>query len=266
MSKLTIGHLSDMHLIGEMGAEGTMLRLKEAGGDPQGSLERCLKELAEERPDLLLITGDMCHEGTAADYDGLRETIEKHLPGVPVLASLGNHDVRDAFRKGFLGDTYGGDHPYCDMLELGGFRFISIDSAYEKKLTGNVGDGQLDWLEKAVLPHAPKGNVLLTHHPMCPELSRSGMEMSPRLERIIRGGGFAALFNGHVHRSCVSEAAGVLHITGQSLSFDIEVRNRTCYYTTRGGYHYCTVDDNGAFFVESRITCPKGEVFLEKQF
>ena len=153
-----------------------------------------------------------------------------------------------------------------DMLELGGFRFISIDSAYEKKLTGNVGDDQLDWLEKAVLPHAPKGNVLLTHHPMCPELSRSGMEMSPRLERIIRGGGFAALFNGHVHRSCVSEAAGVLHITGQSLSFDIEVRNRTCYYTTRGGYHYCTVDDNGAFFVESRITCPKGEIFLEKQF
>ena len=266
MSKLTIGHLSDMHLIGEKGAEGTMLKLKDAGGDPQGSLERCLKELAEERPDLLLITGDMCHEGTAADYDGLRETIEKHLPGVPVLASLGNHDVRDAFRKGFLGDTYGGDHPYCDMLELGGFRFISIDSAYEKKLTGNVGDDQLDWLEKAVLPHAPKGNVLLTHHPMCPELSRSGMEMSPRLERIIRGGGFAALFNGHVHRSCVSEAAGVLHITGQSLSFDIEVRNRTCYYTTRGGYHYCTANNDGAFFIESRITCPKGEVFLEKQF
>ena len=79
MSKLTIGHLSDMHLIGEKGAEGTMLKLKDAGGDPQGSLERCLKELAEERPDLLLITGDMCHEGTAADYDGLRETIEKHL-------------------------------------------------------------------------------------------------------------------------------------------------------------------------------------------
>ena len=62
MSKLTIGHLSDMHLIGEKGAEGTMLKLKDAGGDPQGSLERCLKELSEERPP------DILYHGTAEKY------------------------------------------------------------------------------------------------------------------------------------------------------------------------------------------------------
>ena len=260
---IRIGHISDMHLPGSRESEG-IRKLLAAGGDPLGNLRTALAELAEEKLDLLLMTGDLCHEGGEEDYADLRELITKYLPGVPVLGALGNHDVRDAYRKGFLGDNYGGGHPYCDTLEKGGYRFIAIDTAWEKLLLGSVGEDQLDWLEKVSRQPVEKGNILLCHHPFCPALAHTGMAMPPRLERILRGGHFAAIFNGHVHRSCTGYAAGILYITGQSLAFDIEVRGSTCYYTTRGGYNMCQVDEEGAFFIDSRIVSPKGSVYQQK--
>ncbi|MEA4919540.1 MAG: metallophosphoesterase [Clostridiaceae bacterium] len=262
---IRFGHISDTHLIGSQKSE-VMLKLEKAGGDPLAALTLALQELSSEKPDFLIITGDMCHEGTAEEYAELRELLDRYLPGVPVITSMGNHDVRDAFRKGFLGDNYGGDHPYCDTLEIGGMRIISIDTAWEKQLLGSVGDDQLDWLEEVLKAPVRAGNILICHHPVCPELSSFGMEMSPRFERIIRGGNFIAIFNGHVHRSCTGYAAGVLHITCQALAFDIEVMGNTCYYTTRGGYNFCAVDNEGEFFIDSRIVTPKGTIFHQKKF
>lgn len=264
MDRLRFGHISDTHLIAS--PEGTMLKLVQAGGNPQKNLEVALAELATERLDFLIMTGDNCHEGDAEAYANLRETLERYLPKVPVIAAMGNHDVRDAFRKGFLGDAYGGEHPYCDTLTVGGVRIIAIDTAFEKLLTGTLGTDQLDWLEETIKTPSQNGDILIFHHPMCNELSAFGMEMPPRLERIIRGGRFIGMFNGHVHRICTGYAAGVPHITGQSLAFDIEVLGRHCDYTTRGGYNFGMIDEEGHIFVESRIVSPKGEVFNTKDF
>lgn len=270
MERFRFGHVSDMHLMfsGQPASEVTK-KLMAAGGDPTGAYRRTLEELAAEGIDALIMTGDLCHEGSEDDYAALREMTEKYLPGVPVLAAMGNHDVRDAFRKGFLGDRYGGDHPYCDVMEFPnkGIRFIAIDSAWEKGLNGSIGDDQLDWLEGVIASAQPgTEDILMFHHPVCPMLVPFGMEMSPRMERIIRGGRFAALFSGHVHRICTSFAAGILNIVGQSLAFDIEISGRICYYTTRGGYNMCEVDSEGELFIDSRIVSPKGEIFHKKSF
>ena len=172
--------------------------------------------------------------------------------------------MRDAFRKGFLQDKKGGDEPYFDALEIGGVRIISLDTAWEKKLYGTLDEEQLDMLEETLKRPVREGNILIFHHPVCQALEKSGMELSPRFERLMRGGRVIGIFNGHVHRHCSGWAAGIPHFTAQSLAFDIEVRQSNVYYTTRGGYSMCELDENGEFFVEGRITTPKGVIFHTK--
>ena len=260
---IRFGHISDMHLEGDA-ASDSLVRLKAAGGDPLGNTRLALEELAVDQPDFLLMTGDLVHEGTAEDYAALHGLLDEILPGVPVIAALGNHDVRDAFRKGFLGMADGDDSPYVDTLEVCGWRILSIDSAWEKLLMGGVNDAQLDWLAEQLEQPVEKGNILICHHPFCPALEHAGMAMPAKLEKILRSGKVSAIFNGHLHKICAGWAAGVPHFTGQSLAFDIEVLGSTAIYTTRGGYNMCQVDREGHFFVDSRIVSPKGNIYQTK--
>lgn len=265
MKELRFGHISDIHWPGDVSRlKGNMLKCVEAGGDPAATLTVALRELSEESIDFLIVTGDICHEGTPDDYADVRELFDKYLPGVPRLCALGNHDVREAFRQGFLGDRYGGTHPYCDRLDVDGLRILSVDSAWEKKLEGSLDDKQLDWLEEQLADQMPRGSILLFHNPISPQTA--SMELTPRFERILRGGDFIGLFNGHIHRSCTDWAAGIPHYTCQATGFDIEVNGikKTAAYTTRGGYNLCVLRDGGEFFVESRIASPKGTIFLTK--
>ena len=210
------------------------------------------------------MTGDLVHEGTAEDYAALRALIDRYLPGVPVIAAMGNHDVRSAYRKGFLGMEDADDSPYVDTLEVDGWRIVAIDSAWEKLLMGGVNEPQLDWLAEVVQQPIEKGNILICHHPFCPTLEHTGMPLYPKLEAVLRTGAVKAIFNGHLHKICAGWAAGVPHFTGQSLAFDIETLDHKAIYTTRGGYNMCCVDREGHFFVESRIISPKGNIYQTK--
>ena len=260
---IRFGHISDMHLAGDQ-ASDSLVKLKAASGDQLGNTKLALQELATEQLGLLIMTGDLVHEGTAGDYAALRALIEQYLPGVPVISAMGNHDVRSAYREGFLGMAKADDSPYIDTLEVVGWRIISIDSAWEKLLMGGVNEPQLDWLAEVAQQPIEKGNILICHHPFCPTLEHTGMPLYPKLEAVLRTGAVKAIFNGHLHKICTGWAAGVPHFTGQSLAFDIETLAGKAIYTTRGGYNMCCVDREGHFFVESRIVSPKGNIYQTK--
>ncbi len=265
MKELRFGHLSDIHWPGDVSRlTGNMLKFMNAGGDPAGALTAALEQLAQEKLDFLIVTGDICHEGTAEDYADVRALIDKHLPGVPRLCALGNHDNREEFRQGFLGDRYGGKHPYCDRMDVDGLRVLSVDTAYEKKLTGSLGDDQLDWLEEQLRGSVPRGSILIFHNPIGPHTK--AMEFVPRFERILRGGDFVGLFNGHIHRSCFNWAAGIPQYTSQTLAFGIDLIgvDQRVYYTNRGGYNFGILRDTGEFFIENRAVSPACTVFLTK--
>lgn len=262
MKPLRFGHISDTHLLSLTSApEGVMAKLAECGGDQLAALRQALDEIAFERPDFLIMTGDLCHEGSAEDYAALRALLDEKLKGVPVIAALGNHDVRDAFRQGFLGQKDGGDEPYFDFMEIGDIRVITVDTAFEKKLIGRIDDGQMAKLEELLSKPVKGGNIIIFHNPVCPELSHSGMELTPGFERLLRGGKVLGLFNGHVHRACFGSAAGVPHFTTLSLAFNIEVRGNDCVYYSRGGYSMCEMNEDGEFFVDVRTVAPKGPAF-----
>ena len=79
--------------------------------DPAAALRQVVAAIRRvtDRPDAILVTGDLAEHGDPAEYAVVRE-LASGL-GAPVLALPGNHDDRDTLRRCFgLGGTAGTSH------------------------------------------------------------------------------------------------------------------------------------------------------------
>ncbi len=154
MSKLRIAHLSDPHF-------GTIL---------PGVREGLLATLAEVKPDLVLLTGDITQRARASQFAQALAFTEALSP-VPAIAVPGNHDIPllNIFARIF--------HPYQ------GFKTLFKDQLEKDFIYGDVvvtglnstskwrhvqGDFDLTRLEGRLQEsqHAAKVRIAAFHHPM----------------------------------------------------------------------------------------------------
>ena len=164
MAALRIAHLSDLHVLRDY--HGSMLD-REPLRQPVPPVEYFLTGLREAvaaKPDLIVLTGDLVHEGTVEDYQYLRQLIERERCGIPVIPVLGNHDFKSCFYRGYLGEDRTGR--YNCKYEIGGYRFLVLDTATERNGCGSITDEQVAWLAQELKTLAPQGTILLGHHPL----------------------------------------------------------------------------------------------------
>lgn len=126
------------------------------------SLRRVLACVAEKQPDVMLLTGDLAHNGDPAAYDLLHELVSDL--NIPAYWLPGNHDCPDIAR----------DHlsraPFvtADRVELGGWNLILLDSTLA---TATYGEGEIspDRLQQLRLEldvtDRPTA-IALHHHPI----------------------------------------------------------------------------------------------------
>jgi Icc protein len=151
-----VAQLSDPHIGGDWG-----------GDDPVAGLRGVVDDLRRQanRPDVLLVTGDLTDHGTAAEYATVRELLEP--VGVPVYVIPGNHDDRGALRAAF-GLPGAGAEPVQYAVALGPLRLACIDTTIPGRAPGALDAARLDWLD-AELARAPDQPTLLAmHHPPIP--------------------------------------------------------------------------------------------------
>jgi len=164
-------------------------------------------------PDLLLISGDLCHEESWNGYVRLRELLEgleEPLPPVALLA--GNHDHPHLLRSVLGRQTVVAPaiHP------LGGWHLLLLDSHRPTQTAGWLGHTQLDWLE-GWLQNGDGPVLVAVHHPPGPIgdsffdtiALRDGAELMERLGRCARVRG---LVFGHVHQHWQGHAPGHPHL------------------------------------------------------
>jgi Icc protein len=144
--------ITDTHLYASSG--GCLLGLNTAQ-----SLEAVMAEARRRHlpADLVLATGDLVHDGSAAAYQrffGLLGSL-----GIPVYCLAGNHDEAVALR-----DTI--DNRlirYTDHALLGNWHFILLDSSQPDSEGGHLGPAALETLE-ARLQAAPDTHTLVCLH------------------------------------------------------------------------------------------------------
>ena len=158
---MTFLQLSDLHLV----PPGRLL----GGVDPMRQLRSVLAriERLEVAPAFIVVSGDLTDDGSAESYEVVNEVLsELGDGGTPVLLALGNHDDRATFRRVVLGEERADDQdPYYHSRLIDGLRVIVLDSTIPGEAGGALGAAQLAWLEGELEMPAPRGNLIVLHHP-----------------------------------------------------------------------------------------------------
>ncbi|MCR9271939.1 MULTISPECIES: phosphodiesterase [Mameliella] len=195
--------------------------------DTGAALERTVAGIRTALPrigpiDLVVVTGDVVDNGTAAQY---ARFIEIMAPlGLPLRAVPGNHDARDLMRNAFASTDW---MPRTGAIrwryDLGGACVIGLDTLVPGAPHGALGPETLDWLanELAQAGHVPL--IVAMHHPPIPtgivQMDRQGLQAPEALQAILeRHPGPVRIIAGHVHRLVMGSLGTVPVITGPGTS------------------------------------------------
>ena len=241
--------LSDLHLA----PPGTLL----AGVDPMRQMRSVLAriERLELSPAFIVISGDLTDDGSAESYEVVNEVLTE-LAGrsTPVLLALGNHDDRATFRRVVLGEERGDNQsPYYHSRLIDGLRVIVLDSVIPGEVGGALGEAQLAWLEDELEAPAPRGNLIVLHHPC-----RLAGPAHPYPEFIVRDAAaleaivahhqnrVVGVLAGHSHQANSAPFGGTLHATAPAVLCQLDYFAGERYQPVPGaGFNLCQIDDSG---------------------
>ena len=135
--------------------------------DTAANLAACVAHLLKltEKPDLVLLTGDLTDFGRPEEYALLRRLLAPL--DMPMFVIPGNHDERNNLRNAF------NDHDYLPqdseflhyVVEGYPLRMIGLDTTIPGKPGGTLCAQRLDWLDQQLSKQREKPTILFMHHP-----------------------------------------------------------------------------------------------------
>ena len=159
---------------------------------------------APNRPDLLLMSGDLTEFGDGESYARLAEAV-RDCP-FPVWPMTGNHDEREALLAAFPQTPSEGGFVHF-VLDLGYLRLIVLDTLEPGRHGGAFCEARAQWLSAQLAVDPARPVVIAMHHPPF-ESGISWLDSDAREPWIAR---FAAtiadhrqvraIISGHLHRT-----------------------------------------------------------------
>jgi len=198
---MLIGQITDIHIGFDKGNpdEHNMVRLRAV-------LDHLVH--GPNRPDLLLLSGDLTEDGSPQDYARLVEAVS--VCPFPVWPMTGNHDVRGALRAAFPHTPPSADGFVHYTLDHGALRIVVLDTLEPGRHGGGFCAARAQWLADTLAAEPDKPTLVALHHPPF----TAGIawmdtdEREPwvaRLAGALRGHGqVKGLIAGHLHRTILS--------------------------------------------------------------
>ena len=122
------------------------------------NLASLLPAMRRWQPDLVLLTGDVSEDGSAASYG--RVSAQLSTVGAPVLALPGNHDDPAVMRRYFPLGPWG--RPY--VCEKRNWQLVLLDSTEPDRVAGEFSDAALAELEQCLLNASSRHVLIALHH------------------------------------------------------------------------------------------------------
>jgi Icc protein len=191
---LRLIQLTDSHLLDKQGGE-----LK--GVDTFASLEAVVKccQAGKNPPDLIVATGDLSHDGSAASYRRFNAALE--ALHTPVMFIPGNHD-----NAAVMQSTLPGGYVRADRnAQIKGWNIIMIDSVLPGEEHGFLDTDELAFLDESLQNWPDLHALVCIHHQPVPVGSRwidsLGLENPDELFDVIdRFDQVRGILFGHVHQ------------------------------------------------------------------
>lgn len=184
------------------------------GENADENLRRVWQTAGRWRPDVVLLTGDLSEDGSAASYARLKSVLDTRAP---VLALPGNHDDSATMRRYFPHGPWDGPSSH----EAGDWCLILLNSSRPGRIDGVFDQADAEALHGA-LEQTQKAHVLLAlhHQPIPveapwidryplrePDIFLSVVDSEPRVRCVVWG---------HIHHHFAAERDGVLMLGSPS--------------------------------------------------
>ena len=274
---------SDIHYLAPSLYEGSGLFLRAlAAGDAKMTqyspelLQALVEEALHQRPDVLLLTGDLTFNGERRSHEEFAAAMDRLWDaGVPVYVIPGNHDINNPNARAYIGEGYEptdkvtpaefraiwsrcllpGECPgamsYAIRLNDEVWIAMADVSVYEESFEtyGFYDEEQQAWL-RSLLPEAGAAGVTVisaTHQSLIPHTTYRANSYSiynrEYMLEDLRAGGVTLNLSGHIHVQHVIEQDG----------FTDAATGAFCVYDH--GYGWVTVGEDGIPRYERHRVC-----------
>ena len=154
---IRILQITDCHLGRD--ADESLLGLKTAD-----SFTDVLQRAAEQdgKFDLVLCSGDISNDGTAASYDRFIKAVRQYIPATPLAWLPGNHDDPASMR------AIHSAAPKAEYLSLGDWRIIMLNSRVPFEERGELPQSELNRLERLLESDPVSPTLIFLHHQLVP--------------------------------------------------------------------------------------------------
>jgi 3',5'-cyclic-AMP phosphodiesterase len=215
---LLVAQLTDTHLF----ADGTKTMFDCVTNQTFAAVIQRLAQV-QPRPDLLLLTGDISQDDTAASYEYARSLIGPLQ--IPTYWLRGNHDQNGAAIAQLNGDVISAEKSF----EQGGWRFILLDSMVIDQPGGNLSQSQLQWLEQQLadnFDNAKPTLVAVHHHSIaCGVEYMDAMALANADELFVvldRYPQVKLVISGHIHQEFAAQRDGVTYLSAPSTCIQLK--------------------------------------------
>ncbi|KRL04503.1 metallophosphoesterase [Liquorilactobacillus oeni] len=254
MANKRIVQISDTHLTpaGEVPSFNQQL-------DPFDKLSQVFADVKkmEVKPDYVVITGDLIHEGTTSDYAELKKNLHKEEQnlGIPIFVLLGNHDRTEPFYEGFLGQQ--AKSKFYQKVTLKGIDNYFLDTTFGNIEQGYLDQKQLDWLSEHLSKDNKNPALIFMHHPIAgaslKHMRFSVLQNGSELLQVCGQGNVKGIFSGHIHFPTTYLTEGILNSVAESTAYHIDCRNNQQHYVNDAvGYNIITLSEENNIGVENR--------------
>jgi 3',5'-cyclic AMP phosphodiesterase CpdA len=155
---LLIAQISDTHIL----ASASNLPAAQLRAD---CLRRCIADINQQHPDVVLFTGDTVQHGQSEEYARLRELLAPlHAP---LYMIPGNRDNNEALRTAFNAKSYlpeNGDFLHYTVEDYP-LRLIALDSTSSGERKGVFCSERQAWLDAVLSEQPNRPTLLFIHHP-----------------------------------------------------------------------------------------------------
>ena len=172
-----------------------------------------------QRPDAIVITGDLTDFGREAEYAHLQSLLAP-LGDVPLYLLPGNHDERAQLRASLPAHAYLGSGPFVQYsVPVGALQLVALDTVTPGESHGSLCAERLAWLEAELTRQSHRPVVIAMHHPpfrtLIGHMDKIGLLTgAAELEAIVaRFPNVERVICGHLHRSIQVRFGGTIAST-----------------------------------------------------
>jgi len=241
-SSFLVLQITDTHLFAD--EEAVM-----AGMQTVKAFRTVMEQVAQlpQRPDLVLLTGDLSQDETVGSYQRLRDAI--NALGIPAYVIPGNHDV-PAVMNPILQN---GQFVTARSLQKHNWNLILLDSVIAGETAGRLAESELAFLDEQLSAYPEFPALVTLHHPPClinsTWMDNIGLLNAEEFFAVLdRHPQVKLVIFGHIHQEFEGERNGVRYLGSPSAC--VQFKPRTENFTldqTLPGFRLLTLHPGGSF-------------------